>query len=385
MLYPTALNAYNVWKSKKEIENYMVEIVYGETDYSEQWAAVEDYNRRLAEKQNQMLLTAEEKEEYRTLLDLKGTGMMGYIEIPRINVRLPIYHGTEEAVLQVGSGHWEGTSLPAGGESTHCILTAHTGLVKAKMFTDVDQLTEGDTFSLTILDRVLTYEVDQSLVVTPEDNSELLTEEGKDLVTLYTCYPYGVNTHRLLVRGHRIPTPEAEKKIADMLNLDSGKWYVIGILVIFLLLLTVLLLMKKKKKRRKLKAERAAQGLAQKEAETSKEAAGLQESEKVKEASDQKGSEKAKEAAGQKEPEKAKEAADQKESEKAKETADQKGSEKAKETADQKETKKATDQKETEAIKRATDQKVTEESERPNKPENPEAGPGNPGKKEGDG
>jgi sortase A len=150
------------------------------------------------------ILTDQEKEEYNSLLDVSGTGIMAYIEIPRINVVLPVYHGTNEDVLQTAVGHLEGTSLPVGGAGTHCVLSGHRGLPSARLFTDLDKLTSGDTFVLNVLDEVLTYEVDQIRIVLPSDLSELVIEDGKDYCTLVTCTPYGINTHRLLVRGKRI-------------------------------------------------------------------------------------------------------------------------------------------------------------------------------------
>ena len=135
---------------------------------------------------------------------------MGYIEIPNINVSLPVYHGTAESVLQIAVGHVDWTSLPVGGEGTHCVLSGHRGLPSAKLFTNLDKIVEGDTFSIRVLDEVLTYEVDQTLIVEPTEVDALQIETGKDLCTLVTCTPYGINTHRLLVRGHRVPnTPEA--------------------------------------------------------------------------------------------------------------------------------------------------------------------------------
>ena len=135
-------------------------------------------------------------------------GEQGYVDIPKIGVHIPIYHGTEERALQSGAGFWYGTSLPVGGENTHCVLAAHNGLVKAKLFTDLDKLEVGDRFTLDVLNETFTYEVDQILVTLPEETEELYIQNGKDLVTLYTCTPYGVNTHRLLVRGHRVTEPE---------------------------------------------------------------------------------------------------------------------------------------------------------------------------------
>lgn len=141
---------------------------------------------------------------YNKILDPAGTGVMGYIDIDKIGVELPIYHGTDSTVLQVGIGHIEGSSLPVGGESTHCVLSGHRGLPSAKLFTDLDELKIGDTFTITVLDRVLIYQVDQIKVVLPEEVADLQIENGKDYCTLVTCTPYGINTHRMLVRGIRI-------------------------------------------------------------------------------------------------------------------------------------------------------------------------------------
>lgn len=207
LLYPTLSDFYYNWQARNEIHAYYE---YLDVDCDALFAQAEEYNQTLLLKENQFELSDEEQAYISTLLNPMGNGMMGYIEIPKIDVRLPIYQGTDENALQMGAGWWPATSLPTGGASTHCVLTAHTGLVKAKMFTDIDQLVEGDTFTLSILDRTLTYEVDQILVVEPTDWDDLEVVEGQDYVTLYTCTPYGVNTHRLLVRGHRIETPAAE-------------------------------------------------------------------------------------------------------------------------------------------------------------------------------
>lgn len=209
LLYPTLSDIWMRWKLSREIGQYNQVSEAVKEDYKELWEAAEEYNRYLTEKEFQFILSEDERQWISTLLNPQGTGMMGYISIPKIHVNLPIYQGTEEKELQSGAGWWMGSSLPTGGESTHCIITAHTGLVKAKMFTDVDQLVIGDTFTLSILNRELTYEVDQILVVEPEDMSELMIKDGEDYVTLYTCTPYGINSHRLLVRGRRVPE-EAE-------------------------------------------------------------------------------------------------------------------------------------------------------------------------------
>lgn len=223
MLYPTMSDLYVRRQLQKELAQYNQVTQGEEADYSELWAAAEDYNRRLAEKDNQFAVSEEEMEEISGLLNPLGTGMMGHIDIEKISVHLPVYQGTEESALQAGAGWWIGTSMPTGGPGTHCVLTAHTGLVRAKMFTDLDQMEEGDTFSLTVLDRVLIYEVDQILITEPEEIEPLLIVDGEDYCTLYTCYPYGVNTERLLVRGHRIPTPETEKTAVSVLTEESSR------------------------------------------------------------------------------------------------------------------------------------------------------------------
>ena len=176
---------------------------------------------------------------------------MGYIEIPEIDVSLPIYHGTEDPVLQVAIGHLEWTSLPVGGESTHCVLSGHRGLPSAKLFTDLDRLVVGDRFRLGVLDQVLTYEVDQILIVEPQDTEALLIEEGKDLCTLVTCTPYSINTHRLLVRGHRVETEKDAKNVRVTSDAIQIEPYLVAPVVaapILLVLLLGLLIPRRRKK-----------------------------------------------------------------------------------------------------------------------------------------
>jgi sortase A len=160
---------------------------------------------------------------YEDILNISGTGIIGYITIPVINAEFPIYHGTSAEVLNVAAGHLQGSSLPIGGESTHAVISAHRGLPSARLFTDLDQLVEGDTFTITVLDRVLTYEVDKISIVLPDEVDKLAIVSGEDYVTLMTCTPYGVNTHRLLVRGHRIETKYQSnaKAVADAVQVDS--------------------------------------------------------------------------------------------------------------------------------------------------------------------
>ena len=205
ILYPTVSDMYATWQYNKEIEAYNATRAQETAARNEKlWADAEEYNRDLLDKSEQFSVSSDELERVEGLLNPLGNGMMGYVNIPKIDVALPIYQGTDEKELQSGAGWWIGSSLPAGGESTHCIITSHTGLSKAKLFTDLDQLELGDRFTLTILDRTLEYEADQILVVVPTDYEPLYIVEGEDYVTLYTCTPYGVNTHRLLVRGTRV-------------------------------------------------------------------------------------------------------------------------------------------------------------------------------------
>ena len=179
---------------------------------------------------------------------------MGFIEIPSIDVSVPIYHGTEENVLQVAIGHIEWSSLPVGGESTHCVVSGHRGLPSAKLFTDLDKLNPGDYFVLNILDKTLTYEVDQIRIVEPQDTKDLLIQEGKDLCTLVTCTPYGVNSHRMLVRGHRVENLEQAQTVritADALVIEKMVVAPFVLVPILLVMLVFLLVSTRKKKNRR--------------------------------------------------------------------------------------------------------------------------------------
>ena len=205
LLYPAFSEYWNDKVSSHAVALYQEQVAnIDENLYAELWEQVHDYNQSLLDRGNPYLLSPEQTEEYNGLLDVTGTGVMAYIEIPTINVSLPLYHGTSETVLQVAAGHLEWTSLPAGGESTHMVLSGHRGLPSAKLFTDLDKMVVGDRFMIHVLDQTLTYEVDQIHIVYPNETEELLIQEGKDLCTLVTCTPYGVNSHRLLVRGHRV-------------------------------------------------------------------------------------------------------------------------------------------------------------------------------------
>lgn len=207
LAYPTVSDYWNSFHSSRAIMSY-ADAVSGlsEEEYERLFSEARAYNRRILTRSNPFLPSEEELEEYNQLLNTGGDGIMGYIEIPMINVTIPIYHGTSEGVLQVAVGHLDWTSLPVGGESTHAVLSGHRGLPSAELFTRLDRLVVGDEFMLNVLNEVLTYEVDQILIVLPEDVSALQISEGKDYCTLVTCTPYGINTHRILVRGHRVET-----------------------------------------------------------------------------------------------------------------------------------------------------------------------------------
>ena len=206
LLYPAFSNFWNSKTQTRAIVNYESVLEYLEPeDYSDILHAAHDYNDALREVPFP-LRDFDRVPGYYEALKLEGTSIIGYVKIDKIGVELPVYHGTSEEVLNRGVGHLEGSSLPVGGESTHCVLSAHRGLPSAKLFTDLDRLEMGDTFHITVLDQVLTYQVDQVKVITPREIDDLQIVEGKDYCTLFTCTPYGINTHRLLVRGIRIET-----------------------------------------------------------------------------------------------------------------------------------------------------------------------------------
>ena len=209
LLYPTLSDWWNDWKQSRAVADYVEQVASIDKDqYAEIWNAARQYNESILNRPNQYLLSEKEAQQYPHLLNVGGNGIMGYVEIPSINETLPLYHGTEGEVLQVAIGHLEWSSLPVGGESSHCVVSGHRGLPSSRLFTDLDQLAEGDIFLLRVLDEVLTYQVDQILVVEPHVTEDLLIVEGQDLCTLVTCTPYGINTHRLLVRGHRVVNSE---------------------------------------------------------------------------------------------------------------------------------------------------------------------------------
>lgn len=212
LLYPTFSNWWNSMHQSRAIASYSESVAsIDDTTYKRMLLQANNYNKDLTKRPFMLQMTDEEKEVYESLLDITGTGIMGYVEIPLINCSLPIYHGTNEAVLQIAVGHIEGSSLPVGGKSTHTVLSGHRGLPSARLFTDIDKLAEGDQFLIRTLDEVLTYEVDKINIVLPNELDTLRITKGKDYCTLVTCTPYGVNTHRLLVRGHRVETVNTTK------------------------------------------------------------------------------------------------------------------------------------------------------------------------------
>ena len=253
LLYPTFSDWWNSMHQSRAVASYVEQVANMDDDqYAHLWNDAWDYNSRLVGRPNDYVLTEEQKAEYDSILDVGGLGIMGYIEIPTIGVTLPIYHGTDEAVLQIAVGHLEWTSLPVGGESSHCVVSGHRGLPSARLFTDLDKLGTGDLFIFRVLDEILTYEVDQILIVEPHETDALLIEEGKDLCTLITCTPYGVNSHRLLVRGHRVENQAEAVSIrvtADAMQIKPSLVAPLLAIPILLVLLIILLIPKPKKRR----------------------------------------------------------------------------------------------------------------------------------------
>lgn len=224
LLYPTVSDWWNSFHQTQAIAGYAEKVAeLDDVSYEKLWADAQAYNKSLNANKHRYQPTEEEMAEYNSLLNISGNGIMGYIEIPAIGVSLPVYHSTEDTVLQVAVGHIEGTSLPVGGSGTHCAVSGHRGLPSAKLFTDLDKMAEGDVFLLRVLDEVLTYEVDQIHIVLPDELELLEIEAEQDLCTLVTCTPYGVNSHRLLVRGHRIENQKSASSIritADAMQIE---------------------------------------------------------------------------------------------------------------------------------------------------------------------
>ena len=245
LLYPAISDYLNSKHASKVISEYNDKLsVSSEEEIEAVFKKAEDYNKRLHDSPS-AFFEPSLVSGYKDTLDITGTGIMGYITIPKINVYLPIYHGTSPEVLNIAVGHLQGSSLPTGGKGRHTVISAHRGLPSAKLFTDIDNLIEDDVFTLTILDEVLTYEVDQINIVLPTDRSELTAADDMDLVTLMTCTPYGVNTHRLLVRAHRIDTvyPHNVRVPADAVQVDDLTVYSAIVAAVLILLLIYWLIM----------------------------------------------------------------------------------------------------------------------------------------------
>ena len=253
--YPTVSNLWNQAHQSRAIATYSKQVEkLDDSENKKMLKAARKYNKSLLKKSDHWKLSKKDKKKYESLLDVSGTGIMGYIEVPKIDCSLPIYHGTDEGALQIAIGHLEGSSLPVGGKSTHCVLSGHRGLPSARLFTDLDQMEEGDIFILNILGRKLAYEVDQIKVVLPEEMSDLEIEEGKDLCTLVTCTPYGINTHRLLVRGHRTESVEKkveeEQKEVQTKKTDIRLMIAGGAGVLILIIIIIVIVIKRRRKRR---------------------------------------------------------------------------------------------------------------------------------------
>ena len=251
LLYPAASDYWNSLRQSKVISEYAADVEkLDHATYDQVLSAAKKYNEELLTAEDRFHPTAAERKKYEGLLNISQNGMMGYIEIPSIKKSLAIYHGVDESVLQVAVGHIEGSSLPVGGESTHSVISAHRGLPSAKLFTNLDKLTVGDLFLIRVLDETLTYEVDQILIVKPHEVGALAIEKGKDYCTLITCTPYGINTHRLLVRGHRVENQADAASIrvtADAMQVDP--MLVAPMIAAPMLLLLLLWLLVKHRKR----------------------------------------------------------------------------------------------------------------------------------------
>ena len=250
LLYPSLSDYWNSFHASQAVATYSEEVRNLNADkYDRLIREAREYNAALPGRYKAFFLSESDRSTYNALLDVNGTGVMGYIEIPTIQISLPIYHGTEDEVLQIAVGHLDWSSLPVGGEGTHCVLSGHRGLPSAKLFTNLDKLVAGDKFVIRVLDEVMTYEVDQILIVEPNDLSALAIEKGKDLCTLVTCTPYGVNSHRLLVRGHRVENESEEIRVtSDAMEIDPLIVAPAVALPMLLALLFILLVSGKKKK-----------------------------------------------------------------------------------------------------------------------------------------
>ncbi|MGI6095151.1 MAG: class C sortase [Lachnospiraceae bacterium] len=275
LLYPLVANQWNGYRQRSLISSYDQAVeeqeTAGQIDYEAEWERAKAYNEALRPSilpdSFAVAAASAEDEEYMSCLNITGDGMMGKVEIPKIDITLPIFHTTEEDILQNAAGHLEGSSLPVGGENNHAVISAHRGLPSAALFTDLDKLEKGDHFLLHILDETLCYEVDKISIVEPKDTKDLAVEEGEDLVTLLTCTPYGVNSHRYLVRGHRVPydPKEIEGEASGLANMSLHTnyllWVIVGLLITAIFSLVLYRREKKlERKRRESEASADSQG-----------------------------------------------------------------------------------------------------------------------------
>ncbi|MCQ2419156.1 MAG: class C sortase [Clostridia bacterium] len=255
LLYPTLSNYWNSRHATMTIMRYTEQVAkMSDEEINAMWQAAVQYNERLSKKPGASMLSDAEKAEYQTLLDVGNTGVMGYVEIKSLDVFLPIYHGTDDTVLQIAAGHVDWTSLPVGGASTHSVISGHRGLPSAKLFTDLDELVIGDTFTVNVLGTTMTYEVDQILTVLPHEMDALTVTEGMDYCTLMTCTPYGINTHRLLVRGHRVPNeldPTPTRVVSEAVQISPILVCAITAAIPLLLIVIAVLRRRKEKRARK--------------------------------------------------------------------------------------------------------------------------------------
>lgn len=258
LIYPTVSDQWNTYRQNQLISSYESQVSdLTEEDFTDEWKKAEAFNSNLTQNNLYGDVFGEDEKDIRTteywkVLNVAGDGVMGYLSIPKINIKLAVYHGTADDVLQTGVGHLNGTKLPIGGESTHCVLAAHRGLPSARLFTDIDQMKKGDMFYLHVLDEVLAYQVDEILDMVDKDDRETLDqalqiEEGKDQVTLFTCTPYGVNSHRLLVRGTRVPyngEEEAETTAVDSMLKSVQNYYMLYLILGLSVTLLIILMMR---------------------------------------------------------------------------------------------------------------------------------------------
>ena len=269
LIYPTVSDQWNTYRQNQLISSYENQVSdLTEEDFTDQWKKAEAFNSTLTHNNLYGDAFGEDEKDIRTteywkVLNVAGDGVLGYLSIPKINIKLAVYHGTADDVLQTGVGHLNGTKLPIGGENTHCVLAAHRGLPSARLFTDIDQMKKGDMFYLHVLDEILAYQVDEILDMVDKDDRETLDqalqiEEGRDQVTLFTCTPYGVNSHRLLVRGTRVPyngEEEAETTAVDSMLKSVQNYYmlylILGLSVTLLIILMMRYFFKRKDRNKK--------------------------------------------------------------------------------------------------------------------------------------